>query len=613
MPPASQTLHNPISNPCFPYVSNTSVTDETPHFISGSQNLLTSIVGQVTRRPGFGAALEPTPTVLTAPAQWARIAGYETWGGAFFVMACATDSSATTSTVYKFRVGTDSSFIQIAQDTTSSVPFDFVVSNNTCYFGNGTVMKKFDGTTTSKWGIVSPAAAPTIDTATAGPLNTYTTAGWNYVYTYFNSNTGHESSPSPLSAATGIITSKEVKVTVVASADSQVTNIRIYRSTDGGSTDPVNMQEIPNSPFPNTSTQQIDTAVDTALLLRFAPEFFRNDPPTASVGFVWHAGRLFSFANNTVYFSGFEEIVNGVPEESWPSGLAGNKYPYAKKIQALAELSDGVTPFTPSSIEKIEGDSLDTFRRYTLSKKQGTRAVTLVTSYGDIVMWFDTTATIWMLGGNEISIPIRPDLKVVVQSNADVALHLNGSQHWFLVVDTTNSKMFVFDFDTKMWLSPWTVKATSIASIETSAGNYDLLIGHSSGKVLKLTASKYNDNGVAYSPVAITELMNIGVDSNPQWRGAVDYFGMETDGNLPIKVEQIVDENPAIGTTWADITKNIQDADLRTPGTYLVEKYYKSMPQTNEGRRAAFRITWPTTDTPLTWYASDVAHHVQGG
>src|SRR5262249_37720262 len=46
-----------------------------------------------------------------------------------------------------------------------------------------------------------------------------TTIGWQYVFCYGNSNSGHISSPSPVSASTGAFTSKNVQVTLTASTD----------------------------------------------------------------------------------------------------------------------------------------------------------------------------------------------------------------------------------------------------------------------------------------------------------------------------------------------------------------------------------------------------------
>src|SRR5262249_21245982 len=152
-------------------------------------------------------------------------------------------------------------------------------------------------------------------------------SGWYYRYTYGNSSTGHESSASALSACTGIVSNKTIQVTVVASSDSQVDQIRIYRTTDGGSTNPSKMQEITGSPFANSSTTQNDTTTDVSLGSRICPGTTTNDPPTASSKLCIYGGRIFTAASATSYYSGLEELPsNGVSWESFPSGLSGNNY-----------------------------------------------------------------------------------------------------------------------------------------------------------------------------------------------------------------------------------------------------------------------------------------------
>ena len=46
--------------------------------------------------------------------------------------------------------------------STSAVPFDFVVSDNFCFFGNETDMRKYDGTMVTKWGCDPPPNAPPV-------------------------------------------------------------------------------------------------------------------------------------------------------------------------------------------------------------------------------------------------------------------------------------------------------------------------------------------------------------------------------------------------------------------------------------------------------------------
>lgn len=84
--------------------------------------------------------------------------------------------------------------------------------------------KKYDGATVSKLGITAPDTAATLAEGAAGNL----TGTYYFYYSYYNSNTGHESALSPVGEIT--VASKKVIVTPVLPNDPQITHIRIYRS-----------------------------------------------------------------------------------------------------------------------------------------------------------------------------------------------------------------------------------------------------------------------------------------------------------------------------------------------------------------------------------------------
>src|SRR3990172_4600870 len=156
MPDAQKLIHRFIDSGALPYASYGSPTRTDPSWQEGS-NLLTSMEEVSERRPGF-VTFETTPTTFASNIR--RQFVWRRWNSSRFLML--NEVSLTQSKVYKLLIGTDASFILIH---TSSVgePFDFIVSNNTVFFGNGTDMKKYDGTTVSNWGIVAPAVAPAVE------------------------------------------------------------------------------------------------------------------------------------------------------------------------------------------------------------------------------------------------------------------------------------------------------------------------------------------------------------------------------------------------------------------------------------------------------------------
>ncbi len=612
MPPVSQVEHRGTSNLALPYISNASVIDTTTHFISGTQNILTGLRGWSERRPGFSQAVESvasTFTNLQRSFTWQRWANSTPNGGAFIWMGC--DVSGGVAKVYKYIFGVDTSAV-LLWTSTSATPFDFVVSNNTCYFGNGTDMKKWDSNTLSNWGIATPTVAPTLTVNSGTGLTVYTS--WCYCYTYYNSNTAHESSPSAISACSGgPITFASIGVRVTASLDPQVTNIRIYRTPDGGAQDPALMQEISISPVANTTGTYVDTTLDVNLSIRVAPEFLTNDPPTPQRGFVAYSGRLWGFLNNTSYYSGFEEIQNGVPEECWPSGLGGNYYPWDKQVEAHATLSDGVTVFTSQRIYKIDGDSLDTFRRYTLLERRGTRSITSVVSLGGSVAWLDTSSTVWISDVGEVGIPIRPDIQNINPLTAYISIHISGIYHWLVLLDGAAGVVYIYDLDRQVWLPPWTIgsSASALFSGETSVGEVQLMMARNNTKVLQLVSGTYTDDtSNTFVPIIKTNMYRLTPDNNPAFQGVHDFTEIKTDANLPSKVQILTDDDPASGV-YVDLTPNEEPSPLIVQGKSLLTTRFPDNEQ--QAQFMSLMFTWPAAKVNFHLYQMDEAFHGSGG
>jgi hypothetical protein len=606
MPPASQTEHKGTANCALPYISNSTVVDTSKHFISGSQNILTGLRQWAERRPGFSGVVYAGFTNLVRDFVWERWVGTTPHSGLFVRMFC--DIQNNKAVVLKQVLGIDP--IPVVLWTSSSAePFDFVVSNNTCYFGNGTDMKKYDSSTLSNWGILAPAQAPVITLNAGSTWNVYT--GLAYCYTYFNSVTQHESSPSPTALTIGPWQRASVSIVLPASTDPQVTNIRVYRTPDGGSQDPALMQEISNSPFPNSNATRIDTTPDTSLSIRVAPEFLRNDPPPASKGFVFYGGRIWGFVNNTTYYSGFEEIANGVPEESWPSGLDGNFYPFDKEVQAHAPLTDGIAVFTAPRIYKIEGDSLDTFRRYTLLEKRGTRSRTAVTSLGGSVAWLDTSNTVWISDIGEISVPIRPDLQAINPATCYIAMHISGIYHWLVVLDGEGGKLYVYDLDTSQWMPPWTVgQSSALFSGEIGVGSIQLELALGKTTLAKLVPGSYLDNTSPYAPIIKTNLYRLTPDANPSFKGVHAWSEIKTDNQVPTQVSQMTDDDPTTAG-YRDITANGEPSPDIVQGSAMLTTRWTAYDQT--AQMMSMQFQWTTVNQNFHLYQMDESFYPFGG
>jgi hypothetical protein len=568
----------------------------------GGENAMVSQRGYLESRPGFGAISIPEPV-----AGWAgtirRIFWWSRWDGKYFGMVCSND--ATQSYVYKYESGADANAVLI-WNSTSATPFDFVVSNDTCFFGNGVDMKKYEGngTTVYPWGTNAPTVTPTTSLS-SGTLSAIA-GGYYYFYTYVRSSNNHESSPSSAGTCTGLFASKKVTVQGQYSADAQIDKVYIYRSTDGGGANPSEaflVTSIANVVGTGTWSYD-DQTIDTSLGTRNAPAISRNDPPTPSRGFVTHSGRIFGFNNNKLYYSGFEEISfdGGVPEECWPGGADGNFRPYPNRINALAAVGDGVLIYQAGTIFKVEGDSLDTFRWYQFASHQGAQSPSATASFGTMATWFDTSSSVWFVGGNELSLPIRPTLAGVNSTSAYLAIHMQNQYRWVVALDSVNATLYVMDTDLGAWFVPWTFSksVTALFSGESSAGTVDLCIALDN-QVVKLTPGTYQDlyrTGVqSYPAWAKTNLFNVVRDGSPDDLGLLDHVAIErgtvAETDFKLLIDDDTDNDAAYKSLYSTLITPEVGA-LRKQGAMLLEDQFRvNLSNDNRNaRRVSIRFDW---------------------
>jgi hypothetical protein len=191
--------------------------------------------------------------------------------------------------------------------TTGEV-MDFLNYRNNLYYSNGVdAGRVYNGTTSRKWGIVAPVAANTF----AALSGTGLTGAYYYKFTYYNSASGHESSASPISAVQNPVNQQINLTGMTASADTQVTSKKIYRTTAGGA------YFFYVATITNATTTYADTTADASLGTSEAPLY--NDVPPLWFGIEEWDGRIFGFKKNstTVEFTNDEYYTQeGNPEES---------------------------------------------------------------------------------------------------------------------------------------------------------------------------------------------------------------------------------------------------------------------------------------------------------
>lgn len=611
--PKSQAS-NFITDLRIPYKSFNSAVSTDLAFQDGA-NVITTLIGDLERRPGFATVAIPAPGggftgTVKIIYLWHRISGTAT---NYFGMVCSADGS--NSYVYKFQFGSDTTAVLLHTCNTSNTPFYFVDSSETLFFGKDDVsgeMWKYDGTTLTQWGIDAPTVVPTVSLS-SGSLNI--TTGKFYRYGYGNSSTGGLSTLSDISACTGAFTGKQVGVGVTASTDTQVDQIHVFTTTDGGSTDPTEMQEISNSPFANTTTTITDTDADTDLLTIFGPALLQNDPPPAMKPLCVSQNRIWGISGSTLLYSGFEEIGNGFPEECFPSGLDGNSRPYPSPLYGLAPTTTGVAIFSAKKIFGVDGDSLDTFRWGSILDKRGTKFPTNVAAVGGSIVWVDTSKQVWLSDIGEMGSDIRVDTKLFSPSLTQIAIHNSGEFNWVVFMDGQNGKLFVANMDNKHWMVPWPISGvTAIASGETADGTVDLLAAIN-GTIYKIVPGTYNDAGVPYTAWVKFNLFSIAPDGAPDYCGVVDHIALETDSVTVSDIRQLNDDDPRQidVSKWTSIKDNEQDSTRRSSqGTAVIRKEYPSQGDTENGQRIAVYLEWPTEDENFKLYSMEIKHHANG-
>lgn len=472
---------------------------------------------------------------------------------------------------------------------------------------------------------VSGGTAPYSFTYNAGALSAQTGYVMGYTYT---SRYGHESAMSELSDNTGLFTDQDIGVDLIASSDPQVNGINYYRSTDGGDQDPAVMRLV--SSLDNVTQSYRDSTQDIFLGNQTGPGFFLNDPPQPLRGFVWSNGRIWGFKEQAQWFTGNEEITNGVPVECMSDAKNGNYYQWSSEIGGLAVTSNGVDAGLSEEFWQVSGDTLDTFRKSRLLKGGGTQSPTCITSVGDTVYWIDTAKQFMSSDKGEIGEAIRTDLALIDLQQTFLTYYKFGTRNFLCILDALNGKLFIFDMDLDQWQTPWTVNATALMAGQTENGKISLIAAFPSGHVRTLSLNGYNDDGVLYSDQMRSNLFPIVPGGKTPSRNTnilrqLEQVEVETNAVTsvlpsgatvvvpltPDEMYVLTDDDPIARDleTWLQVyPEPFQFGDSQA-AQYLLARRWKTN-QLEMGRRVAFCGVWEASETPWAVYTLDICWRV---
>lgn len=337
--------------------------------------------------------------------------------------------------------------------------------------------------------------------------------GWTYTYAYVT-KTGHisnraalETNPDNMPSETGAFINLIPKITVQGIADTtNIPSINIYRSSDGGGTyflldtitntgaGSITYQDNKLASGSGNQDPVPDSKLDSA---NHAPDLFLNSPPPTVLApgvtgttipvsrctpIAAYAGRLWYAIGNTLFYSGNEEIYDGVPEEAWPAGTSGNFMKFAYPVLNLQSTIDGLYVTTAKSVSLITGTTKETFNPSPILPNVGAAAghPRAIDRYGNAMVWLTNDYRIGVLqtlNFRTIQDPLFTDLVKEINAGAEVDIKYwaDLEKEWLVVLaeypsTPANNKVFVYDIKksvairTDFWNTPWTLQASCLLS-----------------------------------------------------------------------------------------------------------------------------------------------------
>lgn len=437
-------------------------------------------------------------------------------------------------------------------------------------------------------------ATYTINTTTGGAVTTYTIGSGGTGYVVANNIATARGGGQPgsgvgftinITAVTGVA---NVHVTVTASTDPQVNQIRLFRTKDGGST----FFELPSSPYPNTSATISDSASDNSLFATspqfpFSPWLANSPPPAGLVKMTYHLNRMWGVVNNIVYYSALlgDDITVGVGVESWPPA---NSFVFPLPVNRLMPIASGLLVFTTDDIWIITGTSRTGNNGPLLTSQLFQQGVGLLSwnaldvEGNQIFMYTSDKQFISFSasGPSEIGFPIGVDLQNTFNPTSTyVASLIGGTQDKAVFIADGVSGWFRCNWNQPPEGGPaWSPRATigggatCVVSVETSPGIHQLLIGQSNGTVLTRNYSVFSDNGNAYSAFATIGSL---VLAKPGQMAALNSIVLELQqvGSVP-GVSLLLDE---ISGTFEQLIQSVTDPPrLPTSQTIMSRRWYLS-------------------------------------
>lgn len=565
MPESRELDVRQLSSLVLPYdVQTKELSDGPPRLVAGNNTYITN-GGKIAQAPGLN---DTGLTAFTLTKRIDRIVIYETIETSPKIFLVASVLNAGVWEVQYLRLDAGAPAWTSAGSTrginASIYPHEFTVARGLVFvkgFANSqkigaVILDGTGGTVTVKvWGIDGPNATITyLGLFGAGANPQPILFGWRYAYAYLSS-TGQISNHSTVignAGFTGAFTVGIPRVQVAYTTDTAVTKINIYRTSDGGgtfyylaqinnNTAGGNVNYDDNGSSSNPGFPRLDNELDVT---NIAPSETSNSYPPAVMDLSnsgalinrctppqYFARRIWYFMGNRLYYTGNEEILNGVPEESFPApyGLRGNFYLFQSEGRQLKATKRALYYGTSNEYGVITGQDKTNFLPDTIVNDVGAPIghPKAITSFRDSIFFMTSDLQIYGITGANpptlISGPLGSTLRTTVAAAATTSVQLEifsrDGNSWLIVnvTDTAtigNTRQFVYDLAREIWFTPWTkpVSAMVFGRIRETDQQKHLIVATWNGttaKISVLDTSYLSDVGTNFTPAFTTNLFTL--------------------------------------------------------------------------------------------------------
>lgn len=281
---------------------------------------------------------------------------------------------------------TSDSWTSITVDSNLSTGFDNVQIASFCQQSEALIMAcdrvgmlTSIGGNFNRCGGPGPTAAPTLGT-TSGSL----TGDYNYVYTFYDSTTGWESSPSPIGSVSPSGQDVTVSSLETTAYRAGVDKKRIYRTIDGGSV------YLYHSEITLATTGFTDSTTDGNLGTAVAPDTGDHEPPPDGAYICkLFKNRLWVAVGDTLYYS---DAFDGNTYRLEYFNLLTRYFQFPQRITGLCPTPDfgRLLVFTPpgDGIHEILPLADGSFSSEVYLQGEGTKFHSSIATNGQSITWW---------------------------------------------------------------------------------------------------------------------------------------------------------------------------------------------------------------------------------